>query len=494
VRALWNFYRRNMAEFEDDRKDRYPKTYRNHVLKTIPLVHRFARELATLYVRAPSRDYSRAGQPLSDPVAALVATMAEEVKLDRQFRSAQEQMVVMGSATLWCWPSTKSGRLRLICPPLHDQAVELVDAIGSDEEDVAAWWIRLPVGHDNLTGLVTYATAKITPTTATWESGPEDLMAGARGVWTDDGSNPLGMIPAVRVRISDPAPGEFFATAPEDLLQAQIAICHDHTSMGLIAELQGHGQAVIRGMSMGIDQLEVGPETIVGLPDPQADFQIVAANANLEGYKAISEHYTRSVIATNGLNPATLMRSQGLTALAKRIELVDREVERLRHVSELTRAEVAIHRILARWTNWMRGSELIPDDLDVAVSYREPAMPADPLHEAQKIEREVAMNLTSPARELARLEGIGLDQARQQIKINAADNSPDATRIDDDTAPPPLNLAGIQLSAAVNIATLVGSGQITEGGGVALLQEGLGLSEYAARLLVKDAKAPAVPE
>ena len=419
---MWHFYRRNMAEFEEDRKDRYPKTYQNHVLKTIPLVYRFARELATLYVRPPSRTYTQAGAPLSEPVAALVDSMAEEVKLDRQLRAAQEQMVVMGSATLWAWPSTESGRLRLICPPLHDQAVEMVDNIGSDEEDVAAWWIRLPVGHDHLTGLTTYATARITPTTATWESGPDDLLQGARGVWTDDGSNPLGMIPAVRVRINDPAPGEFFSAAPEDLLAAQLAVCHDHTSMGLIAELQGHGQAVVKGLSMGLDSMEVGPETIVGLPDPQADFQIVAANANLEGYKAVSEHYTRSVIATNGLNPATLMRSQGLTALAKRIEMVDREVERLRHVTELTRAEKQIHRILAKWSNWMKGVDAIPEDLDVAVTYREPAMPADPLHEAQKVELEVALNLTSPARELARLKGISIDEARAEVRQNKQDN------------------------------------------------------------------------
>ena len=422
VRALWNFYRRNMAEFEEDRRDRYPKTYQNHVLKPIPLGYRFARELATLYVRPPSRSYSQGGDPLSPVTAGLVDAMAKEVKLDRQMRSAQEQMVVMGSATLWCWPSTESGRLRLICPPLHDQAVELVDNIGSDEEDEAVWWLRLPVGYDQLTGLTTYATARITPTTATWESGPDDLMQGARGVWTSDGSNPLGMIPAVRIRINDPAPGEFFSTAPEDLLAAQLAVCHDLTSMGLIAELQGHGQAVVKGLSMGLDTLEVGPETIVGLPDPQSDFQIVAANANLEGFKAVSEHYTRSVIATNGLNPATLMRSQGLTALAKRIEMVDREVERLRHVTELTRAEKQIHRILAKWSNWLKGVDAIPEDLDVSVTYREPAMPADPLHEAQKVEREVAMNLTSPARELARLKGISLEDARQEVRQNKQDN------------------------------------------------------------------------
>lgn len=424
---LYNYLRRDMSDFEEHRRRVYKRTHQNHVLKTVPFVYRLARELATFYVRDPTRTYrSSDGSPVDPVTAASVSDLNQDSSINSAMRFAQEQLVALGNATVWVWPSTATGSVRIICPPPHMQAVELLDPMGSEERDVAAWYVKMAVSQDPSTGIVSYAVARITASSAIWSDGPPDLKG--KGVWTEDGSNPIGVIPAVRMRSADPAPGQFWAPVNADLLDAQRAVCHDFTDMGLVAKLQSHGQAVITGMRGQESEIEIGPETIIGLPDPDQNFEIVASKANLDGYLKVSESYLQTIIATNGLNPQTVLKSSGITAVAKQVELADREIERRRHLAEFKRCEQMTFDFMRLFQNWIRGQEIIKP-AKVEVAYREPYMPADPLHEAQKAERMIAMGITSAAKELAKMEGVDLETAKTMVRENlqeTADVMPDA--------------------------------------------------------------------
>ena len=424
IRILYQYLRRDMRDAREQREMHYPRTHERHIQKTVPIIFRIARELATLYVRPPSREY--VGSGITPPVQERIDIIMRGAALDRRFRQAQEQLVALGQTTMWFWPVDAIGGVRILLPPPHDQAVTLRDPTSSDERDVETWWLRLPVGQDDMTGITTYAVAEITAERAVWADGPADLKG--RGIWSADGTNPIGRIPAIRLAGSDPSPGEFWCPVPEDLLDAQRGINHMLTDLALVARMQGHGQAVVKGLtSAAAAEMELGPESIIGLSDTDGDFRFVQANPDLAGYQGVLDHYLRAVISTNGLNPATVIKSTAITALGKQLEILDREVERKRQVVEFERAERSAYSIIRAWVNHLRGSDVIPEAV-VAVTYRDHPMPADPLHSAQAIQMMISLGLTSTVRELAKQEGISLEAARelaQLIKEESAGPAPE---------------------------------------------------------------------
>ncbi len=419
IRVLYQYLRRDMRDAREQREFYYPRTHHNHIQKTVPLVFRIARELATLYVRPPAREYVGASPAVQERIDSIM----RGAQLDRVMRTAQEQLVALAQSTVWVWPVPEVGGVRLLTPPPHDQAVELTDPTSSSERDVRTWWLRLPVGEDAVTGLISYATAEVTAETAFWVEGPDNMKG--KGIWSEDGSNPIGRIPAVRLKGADPGPGEFWCPVPEDLLDAQRGINHMMTDLALVARMQGHGQPVVKGVSNAIaEDMELGPESIIGLSDTEGDFRFVQANPDLTGYQGVLDHYLRAVISTNGLNPATVIKSTAITALGKQLEILDREVERKRQVVEFERAERSIYNIARGWVNWLRNTELLPD-ARVEVTYRDHPMPADPLHEAQAMKMLIEMGLTTPARELAKMEGISVEDARAQVAEMMAEAIPE---------------------------------------------------------------------
>jgi len=287
------------------------------------------------------------------------------------------------------------------------------DPTSTREDDAEVWWLRLPVGHDPNSGLATHAVARITKDTAVWSDGPAEMKG--KGVWLDDGTNPLGRIPVIRFKGSEPAPGEFWCPIAEDLLDAQRGINHMMTDLALVARMQGHGQAVVKGMpGAAAAEMELGPETVIGLPDQDGDFSFVQAKPDLAGYQGVLDHYLRAVISTNGLNPATVIKSSAITAVAKQMEIIDREVERKRTIVEFERGEQRLYDLMSGWMNWMGGSDVLPESR-VTVRYHDTQMPADPLHHAQAMKMMIELGLTSPAREYAKIQGISLEEARRAV-------------------------------------------------------------------------------
>ena len=421
IRVLYRYLRRDMRDARDQRERYYPKTHSEHIQKTVPLIFRIARELATLYVRPPARRYI--GNGITEAVEERIGSIMRGSELNQTMRTAQEQLVAMAQSTVWVWPVPEVGGVRLLTPPPHDQAVEMSDPTSDSERDVRAWWLRLPVGQDTVTGLVTYAVAKISNDEAIWVDGPADMKE--RGIWSEDGSNPIGRIPAVRLKGADPAPGEFWCPVPEDLVDAQRGVNHMMTDLALVARMQGHGQPVVKGISsVQASEMELGPESIIGLADTDGDFSFAQARPDLAGFQGVLDHYLRAVISTNGLNPATVIKSTAITALGKQLEILDREVERKRQIVEFQRAERSVYNISRLWVNHLRNTDLLPE-ARVEVEYLDHPMPADPLHDAQATKMNVEMGLTSPARELARREGIGIEAAAIQVAENLASSGPE---------------------------------------------------------------------
>ena len=431
-RILYAYYRRDMSDAADEQRRLYPDNWDKHVPRTVPFVYRVSRELASLYLRAPYRrwlrkrtDASRGyaeGDLLPEATTRAIDRVYRGADVNGALQHANEVMVATGNAPILVWPLPTVGGVRLIMPPPHECDVQLRDSLSSGELDVVTFWCRLPLARDPITDMLIYGVAEITETTAKWVSGPEDMVG--RGLWNDEGTNPLGEVPLVMIRRAAPAPGEFWASAPEDLLDAQRALSHDFTDLGTIARLQGFAQGYVKGMNQEqVNQLEIGPNTFAGLWGDDAEIGFASPKPDLNGYKNQMESYVRAVTGANGLNPATLMKSSGITAVAKQVELADREVERRRFALTFERAEGRIYRLISMWVNDLRSLPNLFPPARVRVEYRESYIPADPLHEVQAAQVRCALGISSPILEIARLEGLTYDEARDRFERNLRDTA-----------------------------------------------------------------------
>lgn len=440
MRALYSYYRRDMRDAREQRSRLYPKNYASQVLRTVPFVWSLCREMATSYVEAPARRWVRLdaqGNRLGEvdgPTLELIQRIYQGAQVDRRMQVLSEHLVALGQAVCHVWPHEPTRGVRLVILPPHDQDATVSDPFSADERDLSAWQFIMPLqlpDTGSSTTVPQWSRGEITPSTAVWIEHPTKQ---GQPIFT----NYTGRVPVVMLRASDPGPGEWWAPAPEDLLDAQRAIVHDLTDVGHVARLQGYSQPVAIGLtSEQARELEIGPETAIGMRGEGVDFKFVSPQPNLTGYVEQAKAYVDFVVASNGMNPAVYMKSPGITALAKYVETQDRDQARKRQVSELRRAEQRIYDLIRLTINAQRGVDLLPD-CAVEVEYHEPQMPADPLHDAQALQLLMQLGQTGPSRARAKQDGIAIDEAKARVEADRAEY--DALQ-PSDPAPAPMDVA-----------------------------------------------------
>ena len=117
--------------------------------------------------------------------------------------------------------------------------------------------------------------------------------------------------------------------------------------------------------------------------------------------------------ACNGLHTPTAAE-QG----AKKMEQIDRDTERQKYLDELERGEQRCYDLVASYVNAVRGVEVLPP-AKVQLEFREPVMPADPLHDAQALELQQTLGLIGKVRARAKMDGISVDEALQRMMADA---------------------------------------------------------------------------
>jgi hypothetical protein len=122
----------------------------------------------------------------------------------------------------------------------------------------------------------------------------------------------------------------------------------------------------------------------------------------------------RAVISAQGMNPATFLKSAGITALAKKMEQIDRDTERQKYLDELQRGEQRCYDLVAAYVNAVRGVEVLPP-AKVELEFREPVLPADPLHDAQALQLQQTLGLIGKVRARAKMDGIGVEEALRRM-------------------------------------------------------------------------------
>ena len=348
------------------------------------------------------------GQLLPEPVLETIRIIYTEAGVDKAMQAAYGQLVTLNQSTVWLLPH--GAALRCVTMPPHDQAVELTDPMAQNEDEVSAWRMLVPIAQDPDLGGVRYATARFTAQEITWMEEFAAEMPPPFG-----GSNPFGRIPVVCMRGDDTVSGAWWCYAPDDLLDAQRAINHDMTDLGHIARLQGYSQMYVSGVSAGeAEGMDTGPETLAAFGDPATRLDFARPQPDLAGYASTNEQYMRAVISAQGMNPATFLKSAGITALAKKMEQIDRDTERQKYLDELQRGEQRCYDLVANYVNATRGVIVLPP-ARVMLEFREPVLPADPLHDAQALQLQQTLGLIGKVRARAKMDGISPEEALQRM-------------------------------------------------------------------------------
>ena len=413
--SLYKYLRRDHSDLTDQLRAIFPKTWDDRIERPVPFIWRLARELASLYRKPATRTHIGSG--ITRDVQARIDSIYRAIEVDTRLQAAQEQLVVLNNAALWALPSPQG--VRLVVVPPHHQMFWRSDPMSLDDRDIEKAHVKLPLGHDPETGLVAFGLAEITRDSAIWIEAPDSLRG--TGVFSEDGANPLGLVPVIIWRGSEPAPGEFWAPAPEDLLAMQRAISLSQTDLGHISMLQGYGQPVITGISASAaKEVRLGPESIVGLPDETQKFSFEHGSPPIADYQRAVEGYTSQCLAMLGIRPEVFLRTGAVSAIAKQVDLIDREIEREKFKIIFQKAEQRLYDLVRLWINHLRGTSegVYPEAMNVEVRFHEPEKPADPLHNAQSTAMLVDMGLTTASRELARTEGISQVEAVVRVETN----------------------------------------------------------------------------
>jgi urease gamma subunit len=108
------------------------------------------------------------------------------------------------------------------------------------------------------------------------------------------------------------------------------------------------------------------------------------------------------------------LKSAGITALAKKMEQIDRDTERQKYLDELQRGEQRCYDLVRAYVNAVRGVEVLPP-AKVELEFREPVLPADPLHDAQALQLQQTLGLIGKVRARAKMDGIGVEEALRRM-------------------------------------------------------------------------------
>lgn len=418
-RALLSYLLGDFTDARTQRVQQFPKRGDKHQLRVTPWLQRLATDLGQLYHEPPERRLLGA----SDADAAGYLDLLEVHDANGAFELMNWHAIILGQAYALVWPDPDTRGARIVVFAMHDLEVDLVDPTRSDVNNVRA--VRARLTETDSAGVRSVSVLEITATEAWWVMGPR-AGKGRVELWSKDGSgrNPLGVIPLLAVRRMKAEPGDFFVFVPEDKLCGQRAQDRSWTSLLHVSDGQGYSQPWLKLNRKRDDseELEIGMETAVELEEGE-EFGYATPTPDLSGYLAQTRAYIETETAMAGLSPSAFLKSSAITGVARQVEMFDRAQERKGLKKAFARVEQDLHDLTRRWQRVMYGSAIGGAGVRVRVSYHFEEPPSDELHKIQRLEREVAMGLTSPVEILMQRHKLTRDEALARLEQNKADRA-----------------------------------------------------------------------
>jgi len=392
-------------------------------LRAIPFVKRYVAELSGRYSRPVVRRFASRSAP-ADGWQRLQALYADS-DLDAAMDVLERRLLIQQSVLLLPMP-TADGRVRIeVCSPWQ---VEAGYTDPADADSPTRWaWARIQYPAQYAAGQVIMGEVYLTPESATRTVGGRRI-----GIYSPDSANPFGVLPLVLVRIGDAYPGRWHGPVNQAVLNLQVALCAQTADNEHIVRHAAFPQKVIENAepSQQTETIAIGPDKVITLigtggQGPQPTMRVVQGQVPVTELATFVDNQVRLYCAMLGLDPSPFLRvNTAVTASARMFAAQDRAELASRIRPTLLRAERDLARLLARWLGL---AAPMPTDIVVDVTYTEPTVMADPLHDAQAIELRDRIGVESAAEVVARERGISLSEARRVVAANRAEAQPPAT-------------------------------------------------------------------
>lgn len=414
---LSQFLRGDFSSIRAELDKVFPNTS-NLQERFVPLVQRYAYELTGFYGRPVVRRFFSTQATNADPFVKL-REVYRASKVDRALHQAHRELMVQQTVILAVLPDGV-GKVKVMSFEPWQVEWEPGDPLRADDiqhaEEVE---LAVPVGYSE--GFVTYGELHMSASEIYIEKGGQKLP-----VYGNSTANPFGgKIPLIVLRAEQPQPGRWASPVNEPLLSMQIALCLSEADTELLVHTQAWGQKVLENAQIAqqVEEMQVGPDRVLALvnTDPTAPaprLTIVQGQPPLAQITSWNESRLRLLCSMFDLQPDAFLKvATAVTASARAADANDREQAKDKYKPIFADAENELCQLIAMVLNLTEPVQ-IPADTVVEVRYQTYEVPADPLHESQALQMEIAQGIVSPVDVVADRDGVTRQSAYDKIKRN----------------------------------------------------------------------------
>lgn len=232
-----------------------------------------------------------------------------------------------------------------------------------------------------------------------------------------------GRVPVWVIRSEEPHLGTSIPPIDEPLYHITTAFGIRVGDLAHVLHFQGHGQAVIEHQTPGgvadNDELRLGADKVLHVTE--GTFKIASPQAMVGEYTSFLEALLRWYALTSGIDQDQFMKAAtARTAVSRRFDRLDRAEKRHDYAQLFHAFEGVIARAIVRVLN-MSEQPLLPEDVQVQVTFRDPPEPADPQAEVQARTMGYQAGELSRADYLAERDNLPRDRAMEKVARNIAE-------------------------------------------------------------------------
>ena len=426
-KQLEQFLDGDFSSMDDELREQFPNAHRDGMTySVIPVVPRYAHEMATLYPNGarrlftPNQNTRRQGAtPLTAEQVRKLREVYRSSDIDGVMHKAHRRCTALNMQTLAVFPA---GPRKVLVLPVSQHDVQYRAGNPLTVADIATHAIvsvRVPRRSED--GEVWWTEAVFTATEAYFKRGAEQFP-----IYGDSIKHDFGEVPLMTIRAPGMAPpsGHYFSELPEDILRTQVSVNLADSDLGWGLKFSWPQTFIQPGTEGGItqelvDNMPTGPSISSALPGAGSTATVLNKTAPVDAYKNFIETTIRNFAIMRDMSPDAFSKANAAkTAVSRAFDKVDRQDARNAWKLVFKRAE----NDLVRLVGWVCSKEGILDlpheELRVSIEWPEWEVPTDPLHAAQARALDYQSGVDSPVRYVMRRFGVGMTEAMEMVRRN----------------------------------------------------------------------------
>ena len=417
-KRLSEFLRRDFSSVQDIIKSLFPMSYDRRLPRDVPLVESIAKQHSIWYRRLPSRAWRLpTGEELTTGQIRALNRIYRSLDVNRHMREINEMVCIQSTVLGIIVPQAGTNLMQIMTFEPWECEVDPAPLQSSDVQACARegeFRFRVPVSSSF--DRVSYGVLRVNSEKAVYEYQGKEV-----GVYREDGSLPDefgGQVPIFSCRLGMPIKGDFFSPLKTDIYDAQVATSIGFSDLDFAARYAANGgqKVVTNATRPELDEMVLGVDRVISLMEDQK-FEVVSGQNSLDDYQKSQESFLKYVATHNSLNPAAFTSTGQATAVSKMLDLHDRDSIRHDQVLALRQCEQEFYQALRLVLNAGVRSDSWPSAI-VSMDYKETPLPENKRQMQQAARMTFEDGISSPARELARMQGVTIEEARQEVAEN----------------------------------------------------------------------------